>query len=146
MTSFASRRNGALVGLVGMLALVAADVAEARAGRGGSFGSRGGRTYDAPPITRTAPNPAQPMQRSQTPEAAPNIQRPGTVPQTQAAPRRFGFGSGLFAGLLGAGLLGMLFGNGFLGGLAGPASLGGRRRSEERRVGRGCRSRWAPHS
>jgi predicted lipid-binding transport protein (Tim44 family) len=123
MTSFASRRNGALVGLVGVLALVAADVAEARAGRGGSFGSRGGRTYDAPPVTRTAPDAAQPMQRSQTPQPAPNVQRPGTVPQTQAARPGFGFGTGLFAGLLGAGLLGMLFGNGFLGGLAGLASI-----------------------
>ena len=123
MTSFASRRNGALVGLVGVLALVAADVAEARAGRGGSFGSRGGRTYDAPPVTRTAPDAAQPMQRSQTPQPAPNVQRPGTAPQTQAARPGFGFGTGLFAGLLGAGLLGMLFGNGFLGGLAGLASI-----------------------
>jgi predicted lipid-binding transport protein (Tim44 family) len=127
MDTFASRRNRALVGLVGVLALVAAGIAEARPGRGGgSFGSRGSRTFDAPPATRTAPAPAQPMQRSQTPQPAPNMQRPGPVPQTQAAqPRRFGFGTGLFAGLLGAGLLGMLMGNGFLGGLAGLASFFG---------------------
>jgi predicted lipid-binding transport protein (Tim44 family) len=127
MTSFASRRSRALVGLVGVLALLAAGVAEARPGRGGSsFGSRGGRTYDAPPVTRTAPTQAQPMQRSQTPQPGPNMQRPGTVPPTQAAqPRRFGFGTGLFAGLLGAGLLGMLMGHGFLGGLAGLASFMG---------------------
>jgi len=62
------------------------------------------------------------MERTQTLQPAPNVQRPGTVPQT-AQPRGFGFGSGLFAGLLGAGLLGMLFGNGFLGGLAGLASF-----------------------
>jgi predicted lipid-binding transport protein (Tim44 family) len=126
MTSFASRRSRALVGLVGVFALLAAGIAEARPGRGGgSFGSRGSRTYDAPPATSTAPS-AQPMQRTQTPQPAPNVQRPGTVPQTQAAqPRRFGFGTGLFAGLLGAGLLGMLFGNGFLGGLAGLASFFG---------------------
>lgn len=123
MTSFASRHKAALAGLVGVLALVAADLAEARAGRGGSFGSRGSRTFDPPPATRTAPNPAQPIQRSQTPQPAPNAQRPGTVPQAGAAGPRFGFGSGLFAGLLGAGLLGMLFGSGFLGGLAGLASV-----------------------
>jgi predicted lipid-binding transport protein (Tim44 family) len=123
MTTFASRRSRALVGLVGVLALLAAGVAEARPGGGrGSFGSRGTRTYDAPPVTRTAPNQAEPMQRSQTPQPAPNVQRPGTVPQT-APSRGFGFGSGLFAGLLGAGLLGMLFGSGFLGGLAGLASF-----------------------
>ncbi|HEX2726459.1 MAG TPA: Tim44 domain-containing protein, partial [Beijerinckiaceae bacterium] len=100
----------------------------ARPGRsGGSFGSRGGRTYDAPPATRTAPTPpAQPMQRSQAPQPGPNMQRPAPVPQAQAAqPRRFGFGTGLFAGLLGAGLLGMLFGQGFFGGLAGLASMFG---------------------
>jgi predicted lipid-binding transport protein (Tim44 family) len=63
------------------------------------------------------------MERTQTLQPAPNVQRPGsTVPQT-AQPRGFGFGSGLFAGLLGAGLLGMLFGSGFLGGLAGLASF-----------------------
>jgi predicted lipid-binding transport protein (Tim44 family) len=123
MTTFASRRGRALVGLVGVLAVLAAGVAEARPGGGrGSFGSRGARTFDAPPVTRTAPNPAQPMERTQTLQPAPNVQRPGTVPQT-AQPRGFGFGSGLFAGLLGAGLLGMLFGNGFLGGLAGLASF-----------------------
>ena len=127
MNTFASRRSRALVGLVGVLALLAAGIAEARPGRGGSsFGSRGSRTWDAPPATRTAPAPTQPMQRSQAPQPAPNMQRPGTVPQTQAAqPRRFGFGTGLFAGLLGAGLLGMLMGNGFLGGLAGLASFFG---------------------
>jgi predicted lipid-binding transport protein (Tim44 family) len=88
-----------------------------------SFGSRGSRTYETPPVTRTAPAPAQPMQRSQMPQPAPNMQRPGLPPQTQAAQPRFGFGTGLFAGLLGAGLLGMLFGNGFFGGLAGLASF-----------------------
>jgi predicted lipid-binding transport protein (Tim44 family) len=122
MTTFASRRHRALVGLVGALALLASGVAEARGGKG-SFGSRGSRTFDPPAATRTTPGPVQPMQRTQTPQPAPNVQRPGTVPQTQAAPRRFGFGTGLFAGLLGAGLLGMLFGNGFLGGLAGLASV-----------------------
>src|SRR5918911_3769290 len=122
MTIFASRGRRALVGVVGAIALLAAGVAEARPGGGrSSFGSRGSRTFEPPPVTRTAPAPAQPMQRSQTPQPAPNVQRPGAVPQAQ--PRRFGFGTGLFAGLLGAGLLGMLFGHGFFGGLAGFASV-----------------------
>jgi predicted lipid-binding transport protein (Tim44 family) len=127
MTNFATRRSRALVGLVAIAGLLAASVAEARPGRGGSFGSRGSRTWDAPPATRTAPTaPTQPMQRSQAPQPGPNVQRPAPVPQAQAAqPRRFGFGTGLFAGLLGAGLLGMLFGQGFFGGLAGLASLFG---------------------
>jgi predicted lipid-binding transport protein (Tim44 family) len=125
MMSFASRRSRALAGLVGVVALLAAGVADARPGGGkGSFGSRGSRTFDAPPVTRTSPGTAQPMQRTQTPQPGPNMQRPGTVPQTPAAqPRRFGFGTGLFAGLLGAGLLGMLMGNGFFGGLAGLTSI-----------------------
>lgn len=42
-----------------------------------------------------------------------------------AQPRRFGFGSGLAAGLLGAGLLGMLTGHGFFGGIGGVMSLFG---------------------
>jgi predicted lipid-binding transport protein (Tim44 family) len=40
-----------------------------------------------------------------------------------AQPRRFGFGTGLFAGLVGAGVLGMLFGHGFFGGLGGIGSI-----------------------
>jgi predicted lipid-binding transport protein (Tim44 family) len=40
-----------------------------------------------------------------------------------AQPRRFGFGTGLAAGLFGAGLLGMMMGNGFFGGLAGLGSI-----------------------
>jgi predicted lipid-binding transport protein (Tim44 family) len=124
MTKFASRRSRALVGLVGVAALLAAGIAEARPGRGGSFGSRGSRTWDAPAATPTAPGGGGPMQRSQIPQSGPNMQRPAPVPQAQTAqPRRFGFGTGLFAGLLGAGLLGMLFGHGFFGGLAGLASF-----------------------
>jgi predicted lipid-binding transport protein (Tim44 family) len=42
-----------------------------------------------------------------------------------AQPRRFGFGTGLAAGLFGAGLLGLFMGNGFLGGLSGLASMFG---------------------
>jgi len=64
------------------------------------------------------------MERSMT-QPGPQMQRPGApAPQPQVAqPRRFGFGTGLMAGLLGAGLIGMLTGHGFLGGLAGLASV-----------------------
>jgi len=59
-------------------------------------------------------------------QPGPQMQRPGAPAQPQVAqPRRFGFGTGLMAGLLGAGLIGMLTGNGFLGGLAGLASIVG---------------------
>jgi predicted lipid-binding transport protein (Tim44 family) len=121
MMTFSTRRGRAVIALAAVLTLMG-GVAEARVGRGGGFGSRGGRTFDAPPVTRTAPNPAGPIQRSQTPQAQPQTRptAPGPVAQQ---PRAFGFGTGLFAGLLGAGLLGMLFGNGFFGGLAGLGSI-----------------------
>jgi predicted lipid-binding transport protein (Tim44 family) len=86
-------------------------------GGGSSFGSRGGRTFSMPPSTTTAPRSAFPMQRSETPQYGSGMN--GSFAQ----PRRFGFGSGLAAGLLGAGLLGMLTGNGFFGGLGGITSL-----------------------
>ncbi len=96
--------------------------ADARAGGGFSFGSRGARTFSAPSFTRTAPSGGQPLQRSETP-------RPGLggsgFGATPFQPRRFGFGSGLAAGLLGAGLFGMLTGNGFFGGLDGLTSFFG---------------------
>jgi predicted lipid-binding transport protein (Tim44 family) len=124
MMNLSSRRGRAAIALAAALTL-AGSVAEARVGRGGSFGSRGGRTFDAPPATRTAPTPASPIERSQIPQNQ-FQNRPGVPPGgTFAQPRRFGFGTGLFAGLLGAGLLGMLFGNGFFGGLAGLASFFG---------------------
>ena len=99
--------------------------ADARAGRGFSSGSRGARTFAAPPATRTAPNAAQPIQRSAT--------QPGAAATTgQAAARPGLLGGGLFgggmlgglaAGFIGAGLFGMLFGHGFLGGMGGFASI-----------------------
>jgi predicted lipid-binding transport protein (Tim44 family) len=120
MTNLLSRRSRSGVVLAAALVL-AAGVAEARVGRGGSFGSRGGRTFEAPPVTRTAPAPASPIQRSQVPNTGPAIQRPGMPPASVAQPRRFG--TGFMAGLFGAGLLGMLFGAGFFGGLAGLGSI-----------------------
>src|SRR5690349_8683112 len=114
-------RNAVALGLAMALAAGAAD---ARPGGGSSMGSRGSRTYSAPPSTATAPSTARPIERSTT-QPGPQMQRPGVpAPQPQVAqPRRFGFGTGLMAGLLGAGLIGMLTGHGFLGGLAGLASV-----------------------
>jgi predicted lipid-binding transport protein (Tim44 family) len=109
----------ALAAIVTALVLVAGD-AHARAGGGFSGGSRGMRTFSAPPVTRTAPNTAAPIQRS--------ITQPGrtTSPaQTAARPGLFGGGllGGLAAGFLGAGLFGMLFGHGMFGGMGSFASL-----------------------
>lgn len=125
MMKFASRRSRVMVALATAL-ILAGSAAEARIGGGrGSFGSRGARTYSPPPATRTAPDAAAPIQRSQVPNQGPNLNRPGTTAPNVAQPRRFGFGTGLMAGLFGAGLLGMLMGNGFFGGLAGLASVMG---------------------
>lgn len=123
MMNLASRRSRVMVALAAAL-VFAGSAAEARVGRGsGSFGSRGARTYTAPPATRTAPEAAAPIQRSQIPNQGPNVTRPGAPAPNVAQPRRFGFGTGLMAGLFGAGLLGMLFGSGFFGGLGGLASI-----------------------
>ncbi len=104
---------------------LAAPVADARVGGGKSSGSRGGQTSSAPPSTATAPNSAQPMQRTETPNIG-GQQRPAGAPAAATAGQagRFGgFGGGLMAGLLGAGLLGMMFGGGLFGGLSGLSSM-----------------------
>ncbi len=102
------------------LFFVAAD-AHARAGGGFSAGSRGMRTFSPPPVTRTAPNPAVPVQRTVTqPSNAATTGQASTV-----RPGLFGGGllGGVAAGFLGAGLFGLLFGHGMFGGMAGFASL-----------------------
>lgn len=108
----------AIAAFATVLVLFAAD-AHARAGGGFSGGSRGMRTFSAPPVTRTAPNTATPIQRSVT--------QPGSAGTVGQASRPGLFGGGLFGGLaagfLGAGLFGLLFGHGFFGGMAGFASL-----------------------
>ena len=101
------------------LMLAVTSSVEARSS--GSFGSRGSRTFQAPPTTRTAPNAAQPMQRTITQPSA-------AAPAAGAAAKggflnRPGLLGGLAAGFLGAGLLGMLFGGGFLAGMGSFASI-----------------------
>ena len=103
-------------GMLLMFSMVAVDHADAR--RGGSFGSRGTRTFQSAPPTRTAPQQTAPVERSMTPNTAPNSQaRPG-----QAAQRRpgfmNGFGGSMLRGLAIGGLFGLLLGHGF-GGMAG---------------------------
>jgi predicted lipid-binding transport protein (Tim44 family) len=127
MTTFKPTSRAA-VALLSVALILAASVAEARGGRGMSFGSRGGRTFAPPPVTQTAPRPAQGIERSMTQPGQPGAaaRNPGVG---QSAPRaggffnRPGFVGGLFTGLLGAGLLGMLFGGGFFGGLSGLGSM-----------------------
>lgn len=126
MMKIASRRSRVMIALAAAL-VFAGSAAEARVGGGrGSYGSRGARTWSAPPSTSTAPGMPSQIQRSQIPNQGPAVTRPGTPnPSAAAQPRRFGFGTGLMAGLFGAGLLGMLMGNGFFGGLSGLGSLFG---------------------
>jgi len=98
-----------------------ASPADARVGGGLSSGSRGGRTFSAPPSTTTAPNAAQPFNRTITQPSSPGL---GT-PAGGGFFNRPGMGmlGGLAAGFLGAGLLGMLFGGGMFGGLGGLLSI-----------------------
>jgi predicted lipid-binding transport protein (Tim44 family) len=91
------------------------DSAEARrAGSFGGFGSRGTRTFQAPPVTNTAPTQAAPINRSMTQQ--PSV---ATQPPLGAQPRPGlfnGFGRSMIGGLIAGGLLGMLIGHGFGGG------------------------------
>jgi predicted lipid-binding transport protein (Tim44 family) len=98
-----------------------ASPADARVGGGLSSGSRGGRTFSAPPSTTTAPNAAQPFNRTITQPSSPGL----GAPAGGGFFNRPGMGmlGGLAAGFLGAGLLGMLFGGGMFGGLGGLSSI-----------------------
>lgn len=109
----------AAIGVAAMLTV--ADVADARRA-GGGFGSRGSRTFSAPPVTRTAPAPAAPIDRTMTPRqnAQPST---ATSPAAQnrtnnARPGFFsGFGGSMIGGLMMGGLIGMLLGHGIGGGI-----------------------------
>src|SRR5882757_1694399 len=109
-----------------MLAISAAD---ARVGGGGSSGSRGGRTFAPPPSTSTAPNAAQPFNRTMTQPGSPGMAGPAAAGAAAKGGffNRPGMGmlGGLAAGFLGAGLLGMLFGGGMFSGLGGLSSIFG---------------------
>ncbi|GBQ15794.1 Tim44 domain-containing protein [Swaminathania salitolerans] len=112
--------------LLAALAPLLTPPADARPGGGRSMGSRGSRTYSAPPMTRTSPFAARPMERSY----APRTQTPGmNAPFSRPANRPLGFAqrrpflTGFAGGLLGAGLFGMLSGHGFFGGIGGGLSF-----------------------
>lgn len=111
----------ALIMALALPTVLAVSAADARIGGGFSSGSRGSRTFSAPPSTSTAPNAAQPFNRTFSQPGSPGtnstvgggfFNRPG--------------GSmlgGLAAGFLGAGLLGMLFGGGMFSGIGGFSSV-----------------------
>jgi predicted lipid-binding transport protein (Tim44 family) len=103
--------------------MLAVSSADARIGGGVSSGSRGARTFSAPPSTSTAPNTAQPFNRTITQPSSPGV----NTPAGGGFFNRPGMGmlGGLAAGFLGAGLLGMLFGGGMFGGLGGLSSIFG---------------------
>jgi predicted lipid-binding transport protein (Tim44 family) len=126
--NFTQRMRGIVKTIAVVLSLAvpvmfAVSAADARIGGGGSSGSRGSRTFSAPPSTSTAPNAAQPFNRTMT--------QPGSPGMAAGAANRGGFFNrpgmgmlgGLAAGFLGAGLLGMLFGGGMFGGLGGLSSI-----------------------
>lgn len=103
------------------LAIAVSSSVDARPSSGGS---RGTRTFSAPPTTRTAPNAAQPIERSMT---QPGMKAPAAAPAAGGFFNRPGMGmlGGLAAGFLGAGLLGMLFGGGLFSGLGSLSSIFG---------------------
>ena len=117
----------AVVLSVAVPVMFAISAADARPGGGGSSGSRGSRTYSAPPPTATAPNAAQPMNRTMTQPGSPGMAGPAAAGAAAKGGffNRPGMGmlGGLAAGFLGAGLLGMLFGGGLFGGLGGMSSI-----------------------
>jgi predicted lipid-binding transport protein (Tim44 family) len=118
--AFAFVKAVAVVLALGLPLVAAVSSADARIGGGMSSGSRGGRTFSAPPSTSTAPNVAQPFNRS--------ITQPGSGFGSSARGGFFnrpgmGLFGGLAAGFLGAGLLGMLFGGGMFGGIGGFSSI-----------------------
>jgi predicted lipid-binding transport protein (Tim44 family) len=106
--------------------MMAISAADARVGGGGSSGSRGTRTYSAPPSTSTAPNAAQPMNRTMTQPGSPGMGAPAAAGAAKGGffnKPGMGMLGGLAAGFLGAGLLGMLFGGGMFSGLGGLSSI-----------------------
>jgi predicted lipid-binding transport protein (Tim44 family) len=129
--NFTQRMRGIVQTIAIVLSLAvpvmfAVSAADARIGGGSSSGSRGGKTFSAPPSTSTAPNAAQPFNRTMTQPGSPGM---GTAAAGGAAKGGFfnrpgmGMLGGLAAGFLGAGLLGMLFGGGMFGGLGGLSSI-----------------------
>jgi predicted lipid-binding transport protein (Tim44 family) len=122
--TFNGRRLVQAIAVVLSLALPTLSIvspADARIGGGFSSGSRGSRTFSMPPGTSTAPNAAQPFNRTITQPGSPGLgspvgggffNRPGG-----------GLLRGLAAGFIGAGLFGLLFGGGMFSGIGGFSSI-----------------------
>ncbi len=131
--TFTFSMRGAIKTLAVVLSLampltIAISSADARpGGKGGSMGSRGSKTFAPTPGTATAPNAAQPMNRTMQQPGAPGMAGPAAAGAAAKGGffNRPGMGmlGGLAAGFLGAGLLGMLFGGGFLSGLGSMMSI-----------------------
>ena len=124
------RRTARFLTLLAAAAFVLAPaLAEAAPGGRSSSGSRGARTYQAPPPTNTAPQPARPMERTATQPSAPaTAGAPGAAAARPAAAPGGFFArnpmmAGLMGGLLGAGLFGLLAGGGFFSGLGSLAGI-----------------------
>jgi len=121
-------RTIALVMSVAVPLAITISAADARVGGGGSSGSRGSRTYSAPPSTTTAPNAAQPMNRTFTQPGSPGMGAPAAAGAAKGGffnrPGMMGgMLGGLAMGFLGAGLFGMLTGGGLFSGLGGISSI-----------------------
>ncbi|KAF0210753.1 MAG: import inner membrane translocase subunit Tim44 [Methylocystaceae bacterium] len=125
MSRFFALKRGSLISLaLATLLALAPAIAEARMGGGGSFGSRGGRSWSAPPSTRTMPGQASPFERSVAPRPAPGMAGPMSQPGGLfGGSLGRGLLGGLAGGLLGAGLFGLLTGHGLFGGMGGFMSI-----------------------
>jgi len=115
-----------LAALAAFALVLGPALAEARPGGGrSSFGSRGSRTYSPPPVTRTAPDAARPMDRTFQQPTRPGSTVPGAPNQAPGRGGLFGggFGGALLGGMIGMGLGGLLFGHGLFGGFSGFGSV-----------------------
>jgi predicted lipid-binding transport protein (Tim44 family) len=115
-------RIAVVAALTGVTVFASVDGADARRAGGSGFGSRGTRTFEAPPVTRTAPAQAAPIERSMTtgPQTAAPVAAQPSATQPFGAQRPGGlfggFGRSMIGGLVAGGLLGMMLGHGFGGG------------------------------
>jgi len=115
-----------LAALAAFALVLGPALAEARPGGGrSSFGSRGSRTFSPPPVTRTAPDAARPMDRTLQQPTRPGSTVPGAPNRAPSRGGLFGggFGGALLGGMIGMGLGGLLFGHGLFGGFSGFGSL-----------------------
>ena len=107
-STIAMRRTSRVIAalLVASLAVAPVFVPDGRPGReadgGASMGSRGSRTFSAPPATNTAPGGGTTIQRSMTPQAAPQLRSARGRGTAGGLSRGGAFTSGLLGGLIGA--------------------------------------------